>query len=59
MASKRVGHYVGLKTLQELSERVDAVRPPPGVKDLNDFVLAGGDLWTWLKGEVQRLGLVE
>jgi len=49
----------GLKTLQELSERVEAVRPPPGAKDLNDFVLAGGDLWTWLKGEVERLGLAK
>jgi hypothetical protein len=47
----------GLKALQEMSERVEALRLPPGAKDINDFVLHGGDLWTWLRGEVQRLGL--
>jgi DNA primase len=47
----------GLKALQEMSERVEAVHLPPGAKDINDFVLHGGDLWTWLRGEVQRLGL--
>ncbi len=48
----------GLKILQQLSERVEALRLPPGAKDVNEFYLAGGDLWSWLKGEVQRLGLV-
>jgi len=31
MASKKVGYYVGLKNLQELRERVEAVRLPPEV----------------------------
>jgi DNA primase len=48
----------GLKTLQELSEKVKALHLPPGAKDINEFYLAGGDLWSWLKGEAQRLGLV-
>lgn len=49
----------GLKTLQELSERVHVVHLPPGAKDINEFFLAGGDLWSWLKGEVIRLGLAQ
>jgi hypothetical protein len=40
----------GLKALQELSERVEPVRLPEGAKDVNDYVLQGGDLWAWLKG---------
>jgi DNA primase len=49
----------GLKMLQDLSERVEALHLPPGAKDLNEFYLSGGDLWAWLKGEMQRLGLAD
>ncbi len=49
----------GLQALQELSERVLPVHLPPGAKDVNDYHLAGGDLWLWLKAELTRLGLLE
>lgn len=48
----------GLQALQELSERVLPVHLPPGAKDVNEYRLAGGDLWEWLKGELTRLGLL-
>lgn len=48
----------GLQALQELSERVLPARLPPGAKDVNEYFLAGGDLWEWLKGELTRLGLL-
>jgi hypothetical protein len=39
----------GLSALQELSEHVRPVPLPAGAKDINDFVLKGGELWPWLK----------
>jgi DNA primase len=48
----------GLQALQELSERVEAVQLPAGAKDVNDYLLQGGDLWLWLKGVVEELGLL-
>ena len=39
----------GLQALQALSERVQQLALPPGVKDINDFVLQGGELWPWVK----------
>jgi DNA primase len=52
----------GARSLQALSERVRLVGLPAGdpdkgpVKDINDFVLQGGDLWPWLKGELVQAG---
>lgn len=59
----------GLQALMALSERVYPCPLPPAtekagdqpggrVKDINDFYLAGGQLWPWLKGHLQRLGVV-
>lgn len=48
----------GLQALQELSERVQPVHLPPGVKDINDYLLQGGDLWQWFKGVMEELGLL-
>jgi DNA primase len=48
----------GLQALQELSERVEPVQLPAGAKDVNDYLLQGGDLWLWLKGVVEELGLL-
>ncbi len=48
----------GLQALQELSERVQPVHLPAGAKDVNEYVLAGGDLWAWFKAELLRLGLL-
>jgi DNA primase len=42
----------GLAALRALSERVIPCTLPPGAKDINDFVLRGGDLWPWLKAIV-------
>lgn len=42
----------GLAALRVLSERVIPCTLPPGAKDINDFVLRGGDLWPWLKAIV-------
>lgn len=46
----------GLKALQALSERVLPLPLPPGAKDVNDYVLGGGELWPWLKGWVEASG---
>ncbi|MFN2196275.1 MAG: primase-helicase zinc-binding domain-containing protein [Anaerolineales bacterium] len=48
----------GLQALQALAEKVRVVPLPPGVKDLNDYVLQGGELWPWLKEALLRLELV-
>lgn len=49
----------GAAVLEQMSERVRAIPLPPGAKDINDFTLAGGELWPWLKGELLKLGIVE
>jgi DNA primase len=49
----------GLLALQALAEKTHALALPSGVKDLNEYVVGGGDLWPWLKGELLRLGLVQ
>lgn len=48
----------GLQAMQALAEKVRVVPPPPGAKDLNDYVLQGGELWPWLREALLRLGLV-
>jgi DNA primase len=45
----------GLEALQGLSEAVKPCPLPEGVKDINDFALAGGDLWAWLKGRLAEV----
>jgi DNA primase len=53
----------GGRALQALSERVRLIGPPasdpaePAVKDITDFVLQGGELWPWLKGELVKAGI--
>jgi DNA primase len=53
----------GARALQALSERVrlvglPAVSPDKAtVKDITDFVLQGGELWPWLKGELVQAGV--
>lgn len=49
----------GLLALQDLAEKTHALRLPDGVKDLNEYVLNGGELWPWFKSELLRLGLVQ
>jgi hypothetical protein len=42
----------GARALAEISRRIHPVRVPvlrTGDKDINDYYLAGGDLWQWLK----------
>jgi hypothetical protein len=53
----------GARALQALSERVRLVSLPSselsmaGAKDITDFVLQGGKLWPWLKGELVQAGV--
>jgi DNA primase len=53
----------GARALQALSERVRLVSLPSGepstagAKDITDFVLQGGELWPWLKGELVQAGI--
>ena len=53
----------GARALQALSERVRLVGLPSsdpamaGAKDITDFVLQGGELWPWLKGELVQAGV--
>jgi hypothetical protein len=53
----------GARALQALSERVRLVglpasaTAPGGTKDITDFVLQGGELWPWLKGELVQAGV--
>lgn len=49
----------GAAWLQGISDRVKLLHLPEGVKDINDYYTAGGDLGTWLTGELDRLGLLE
>lgn len=49
----------GLTALQELADKVLPLDLPGKVKDLNDYVTAGGELWPWLKAALLELGLVE
>jgi DNA primase len=48
----------GAVALAALTERVAICALPHtnGVKDINDYTLAGGDLWAWLRGNLARLG---
>ncbi len=41
----------GRRWLEGLSERVRPLRLPAGAKDVNDFVLQGGDLAAWLQAQ--------
>jgi very-short-patch-repair endonuclease len=43
----------GAAALQSLSERVTRVSLPPGAKDINEYILQGGQLWPWLKAIVE------
>jgi DNA primase len=53
----------GARALQSLSERVHLVGLPSAdpsleaAKDITDFVLQGGELWPWLKGELVQAGV--
>jgi DNA primase len=52
----------GLARLAPMSERMHTARVPvlrPGGKDLTDYHQAGGDLWAWLRLNLERLGLVD
>jgi DNA primase len=49
----------GAAVLGKLSEKVLPVDLPAAAKDLNEYLLSGGKLWPWLRGELIRLGLVE
>lgn len=49
----------GFSYLAELSNRVRACPLPEGVKDVNDYHQAGGDLWQWLKPNLNRLGVLQ
>jgi hypothetical protein len=46
----------GLAALKHLSERVRACPLPAGAKDINDYVLKGGELWPWLKALLEAGG---
>jgi DNA primase len=48
----------GGRSWADLSERVRLCQLPEGVKDINDFTQAGGQLWPWLRGELDRLGVL-
>lgn len=48
-----------LKMLDLLGDRAIQCKLPDGVKDVNDFYLAGGDLYGWLLPYLERLGLLE
>ncbi len=42
----------GRRWLEGLSERTRPLRLPPGVKDVNDLILQGGDLAGWLRAQL-------
>jgi DNA primase len=44
----------GRRWLEGLSERTRALRLPEGVKDVNDFVLRGGDFAAWVRLQTAR-----
>jgi len=49
----------GSRELSALSARIRRLRVPvlrPGDKDLTDYHKAGGDLWQWLRYQLQALG---
>lgn len=51
----------GMAALLDKSARIHQVRVPalkPGDKDLTDYVLAGGDLWNWLKYSLDKLDIL-
>jgi DNA primase len=52
----------GLANLEKLSPVIQKIRVPvlrPGDKDLNDYYLAGGDLWLWLRYNLHQLGILK
>lgn len=49
----------GAAYLLELTDRAHYCPLPEGVKDINDFTQAGGELWPWLKSNLDRLGVLQ
>ncbi len=43
----------GAQNLARMSHRVVRLELPAGVKDINDFVLMGGDVWQWIKPHIE------
>ena len=49
----------GTDYFASLSDKVKAIPLPEGVKDINDFYMAGGDLWQWLKSGLDDAGILQ
>lgn len=49
----------GADNLADLTDRALPCPLPDGVKDINDYYQAGGDLWAWLKAHLIRLGVLQ
>lgn len=45
----------GVKNWQKLTTRAKKISLPAGVKDVNDYYQAGGDLRGWMIGQLERL----
>jgi DNA primase len=47
------GHDGAMALYQQLGERVKLTALPANVGDLNDFYIGGGNVWEWLKPQLQ------